>query len=132
MHEINVVPYVDVMLVLLVIFMVTAPFVAPGLVELPSVGRAPAAPAAPLEVVVREDGTLLVRARDTKGATLEERRVARSELAGIVAERQRREPELPVVIAADRNVRYEAVVQVLDELQKNAVRRVGLLVRPTP
>ncbi len=130
MHEINIVPYVDVMLVLLVIFMVTAPLVTPGLIELPSVSKAPLAPVAPLEVVVREDQSLVVRSRDAQGAAQAERRVARAELAKLVREHQAKNPEQPVLIAADKNVRYEAVLNVMDELQRQQVRRVGLLVRP--
>ena len=130
MYEINVVPYVDVMLVLLVIFMVTAPLVTPGIVELPSVSKASNAPVMPLEVVIKEDQSLLVRSRDAKGATTEEHRVARGELAKLIAERQQKNPEQPVLIAADKNVRYEAVLNVMDELQKHQVKRVGLLVKP--
>ena len=130
MHEINVVPYVDVTLVLLVIFMVTAPLVTPGVVELPSVSKAPIAPVAPLEVVIKEDQSLLLRSRDAKGGTTEERRVARGELAKLIRERQQKNPEQPVLIAADKSVRYEAVLNVMDELQRQQVRRVGLLVKP--
>ncbi|MGH8704523.1 MAG: protein TolR [Burkholderiales bacterium] len=130
MHEINIVPYVDVMLVLLVIFMVTAPLVTPGLIELPSVSKAPLAPVAPLEVVIREDQSLLVRSRDAKGGTQDERSVQRGELAKLIRERQAQNPDQPVLIAADKNVRYEAVLNVMDELQKQQVRRVGLLVKP--
>jgi biopolymer transport protein TolR len=130
MHEINIVPYVDVMLVLLVIFMVTAPLVTPGVVELPSVSKASNAPVAPLEVVIRESGALLLRSRDAKGALTEERRIARGDLARAIRERQARNPQQPVLIAADKDVRYEAVLQVMDELHKQQVRRVGLLVKP--
>jgi biopolymer transport protein TolR len=130
MHEINVVPYVDVMLVLLVIFMVTAPLITPGVVELPSVSKAPVAPVAPLEIVIREDQTVLLRSRDAKGVAQEERRVARGELAALVRDRQQKNPDQPVLIAADKNVRYEAVLSVMDELQRQQVRRVGLLVKP--
>jgi biopolymer transport protein TolR len=130
MHEINVVPYVDVMLVLLVIFMVTAPLVTPGVVELPSVSKASNAPVAPLEVVVRQDRTVILRSRDARGAVAEERRVARGELAKLVRERQAKTPDVPVLIAADKNVRYEAVLDVMDELQRSQVRRIGLLVKP--
>ena len=130
MHEINVVPYVDVMLVLLVIFMVTAPLVTPGVVELPSISKAPVAPVAPLEVVIKEDESLLLRSRDAKGGATEERRVARGELAKLIRERQQKNPEQPVLIAADKSVRYEAVLNVMDELQRQQVRRVGLLVKP--
>jgi biopolymer transport protein TolR len=130
MHEINVVPYVDVTLVLLVIFMVTAPLVTPGVVDLPSVSKASNAPVAPLEVVVRADRSLMIRARDAKGALLEERRIARGELARAIRERQAKSPNQPVVIAADKDVRYAAVLEVMDELQKQQVKRVGLLVKP--
>ena len=130
MHEINIVPYVDVMLVLLVIFMVTAPLVTPGVIDLPSVSKASNAPVAPLEVVIRESGALLLRSRDAKGALTEEKRIARGDLARAIRDRQAKNPQQPVVIAADKDVRYEAVLQVMDELQKQQVRRVGLLVKP--
>jgi len=130
MHEINVVPYIDVMLVLLIIFMVTAPLVTPGVIELPSVSKASSAPVAPLEVVIKEDRTVILRSRDSRGAVTEERRVARGEIARLVRERQAKTPDVPVLIAADKNVRYEAVLNVMDELQRSQVRRVGLLVKP--
>ena len=130
MHEINVVPYVDVMLVLLVIFMVTAPLVTPGVVELPSVSKAPVAPVAPLEVIIKEDLSVLLRSRDAKGGAGQERRVAKGELGKLIRELQKANPEQPVLIAADKNVRYEAVLNVMDELQKQQVRKVGLLVKP--
>ena len=128
MNQINVVPYIDVMLVLLVIFMVTAPLVNPGVVDLPSVGKAAQPPAAPLEVVIRGDGSLLLRDRDKGG---DERRVTNAELVSLLQKRQASNPEQPVVIAADKDVRYEAVMKVMDELQRASVKRVGLLVKPT-
>ena len=130
MHEINVVPYVDVTLVLLVIFMVTAPLVTPGVVDLPSVSKAPVAPVAPLEVVIKEDLSVVLRSRDGKGGATDERSVARGELGKLIKERQQANPDQPVLIAADKSVRYEAVLNVMDELQKQQVRRVGLLVKP--
>jgi len=130
MHEINVVPYVDVTLVLLVIFMVTAPLVTPGVVDLPSVSKASNAPVTPLEVVIRADRSIMIRARDAKGALAEERRVAHGDLARVIRERQAKNPDQPVVISADKDVRYQAVLEVMDELQKQQVRRVGLLVKP--
>jgi biopolymer transport protein TolR len=128
MNQINVVPYIDVMLVLLVIFMVTAPLVNPGVVDLPSVGKSSQPPAAPLEVSIRSDATLLLRDRSKGGA--EERRVTSAELISILRERQGSNPDQPVVIAGDKDVRYEAVLKVMDELQRANVRRVGLLVKP--
>jgi biopolymer transport protein TolR len=130
MHEINIVPYVDVMLVLLVIFMVTAPLITPGVVDLPSVSKAANAPATVLEVVIREDKSVVLRVRDAHGALAEERRVARGELARAIRERQAKNPDRPVLIAADKDVRYEAVLNVMDELQRQQVRRIGLLVQP--
>ena len=132
MNQINVVPYVDVMLVLLVIFMVTAPLMTPGVIDLPSVGKSAQPPAAPLEVVIRADTTLLLRERvgGEKGdGQMLERRVSNAELVGVLREKQTRNPDQPVVISADKNVRYEAVLKVMDELQRNSVRRVGLMVK---
>jgi len=130
MHDINIVPYVDVMLVLLVIFMVTAPLVTPGVIDLPSVAKSSNAPLAPLEVVIRQNRTMLLRVRDAHGALAEERPVGRAELARVIRERQGKNLDRPVLIAADKDVRYEAVLNVMDELQKQQVRRVGLLVQP--
>jgi biopolymer transport protein TolR len=130
MHEINVVPYVDVMLVLLVIFMVTAPLITPGVVDLPSIGKSSLAPVSPLEVIIREDASITLRSRDAKGAVHDERQVSKSELPAIIKSEQSKNPDRPVLIAGDRAVRYEAVLGVMDELQKQQVKRVGLLVKP--
>ena len=130
MNEINVVPYVDVMLVLLVIFMVTAPLLAPGLVELPSVAKSSQPPEAPLEVIIRTDQSMLLRER-VKGEGVD-RTVNMQQLVATVKERQRRSPDQAVVISADKDVRYEAVLKVMDELQRADVKRVGLMVKPAP
>lgn len=128
-NEINVVPYIDVMLVLLVIFMVTAPLVTPGVIELPSVGKSSQQPTiAPLEVVVRADGSMTVR--ETAKGQATEQKVSHSQLAAVVRDRQRRNPEQPVLIAGDKDVRYEMIMKVMDELQRQNVKRVGLLVKP--
>jgi len=134
MNQINVVPYVDVMLVLLVIFMVTAPLVTTGVVDLPSVGNSAQVPVAPLEVIIRADTSLMLRERvggqtGGGGGPTRERRVTTAELVGALRERQAKNPDQPVVIAADKDVRYEAVLKVMDELQKASIRRVGLLVK---
>jgi biopolymer transport protein TolR len=128
MNEINIVPYVDVMLVLLVIFMVTAPLVNPGVVDLPSVGKSSQVPATPLEVIVRRDQSLMLRERD-KGRS-DERAVSAAQLTAALQERQKKNPDQPVVISADKDVRYEAVLKVMDELQRHNIRRIGLLVKP--
>jgi biopolymer transport protein TolR len=128
MNEINVVPYVDVMLVLLVIFMVTAPLITPGLVELPSVAKSAQPPEAPLEVIIRTDQSMLLRER-VKGQGVD-RTVNMQQLIAGVREQQRRSPDQAVVISADKDVRYEAVLKVMDELQRADVKRVGLMVKP--
>ncbi len=125
-HEINVVPYIDVMLVLLVIFMVTAPMVTPTAIELPSVGKASAPPVEPLEIIVKADGALEMRDRHLGGATVS---VGRLELAERIREAQAKHPDQPVLIAGDKNVRYEAVLNVMDELQRAQVAKIGLLVQ---
>ena len=127
MNQINVVPYIDVMLVLLVIFMVTAPLMNPGQVELPSVGKSAQPPVAPLEVIVRADKTLMLRDRERSG---DERRISRDELIRVVRDRQAKNPDQPVVISADKSVRYEVVMDVMDLLQRSQVKRIGLLVQP--
>ena len=125
MHEINVVPYVDVMLVLLVIFMVTAPLVTPGVIELPSVGKASPPQIAPIEITIAEDRTVSLRERDKTGKVLSEKPVTRGELAKLI-----KDPKTPVLIAGDKNVKYEAVLQLMDELRSQGVERVGLQVKP--
>jgi biopolymer transport protein TolR len=126
-NQINVVPYIDVMLVLLVIFMVTAPLINPGQIELPSVGSRLSAPSSPMEVTLRTDATLWLADKDAGGAPV---RLSRDELVARIRAKQAKSPEQPVVIAADRNARYEDVLGVLDLLQRNGVKRVGLLARP--
>jgi biopolymer transport protein TolR len=123
-NQINVVPYIDVMLVLLVIFMVTAPLINPGVIELPSVGSQLAAPVAPLEISVRSDQSLWLR--EGTGSPV---RVSPDELVARIRDHQARTPDQAVVIAADRAVRYEEVIRVLDLLQQKGVRKVGLLLR---
>ena len=127
MNQINVVPYIDVMLVLLVIFMVTAPLMNPGQVELPSIGKSSNPPVAPLEVSIHSDQSLSLRDRS---GTASERKVSRDELVAAIRRLQAKNPEQAVVIAGDKDVRYEAVVDVMDMLQQSQVRKVGLLVKP--
>jgi biopolymer transport protein TolR len=127
MNQINVVPYIDVMLVLLVIFMVTAPLVNPGQIELPSVGKSSIPPIAPLEVSIRADETLWLRDR---AKSAEEVKVSRDQLLAAIKQKQQKFPEQAVVIAGDKNVKYELVLNVMDMLQQNQVKKVGLLARP--
>ena len=122
-NEINVVPYIDVMLVLLVIFMVTAPMITPGLIELPTVGQAAEVPAQPLEVQIDEKGALSLRSRSA-GSEFEP--VAADALIDTV--RSRITVETPVVIAADGKVPYEKVMEIMDKLRSSGITRLGLLV----
>ena len=127
MNQINVVPYIDVMLVLLVIFMVTAPLMNPGVVDLPSIGKTSAPPAQPIEITIREGGKLSMTDREVGAA---ERPVSRDELIALIKGKQAKKPDQPVVISADKDVKYEVVMQVMDLLQQNRVKRVGLLAKP--
>ena len=127
-NEINVVPYIDVMLVLLVIFMVAAPMMTTSSIDLPTVGKAPQAPVAPLEIAVKADESLSITDR---AGNSKEMHVSRSELKAMVLAAQEKNPEQPVLIAGDRSVKYEAVLSVMDELQRAEIKRVGLLVQNT-
>ena len=124
MNEINVVPYIDVMLVLLIIFMVTAPMINHGQIELPQIGKSLATPAVPLEVIIKADGSLTLRDRAKSSV---EQKVNQNQLIEAIKQKQAQNAEQPVVIAADKNVRYEEVIKVMDSLQQNQVQKVGLL-----
>jgi biopolymer transport protein TolR len=124
--QINVVPYIDVMLVLLVIFMITAPLMNPGQINLPSVGTSLAPPIAPLEVIIKKDASLALRDRSKSSLEME---VSRDELIKLIKEKQAHNAEQPVVISADKNVRYEEVIKVMDVLKQQKVQKVGLLVQ---
>ena len=132
-NEINMVPFIDVMLVLLIIFMVTAPMLTPSQIDLPSVGKADRQPDRFVQVIVDKDAALKVKdgAGNAKSAPVE--------LADLVERVQalQGQPEpgqatVPVVISADRNVKYESVVQVMDKLQRAGILRVGLSVQQNP
>jgi biopolymer transport protein TolR len=125
MNEINMVPFIDVMLVLLIIFMVSAPLITTGVVDLPTVGKAQQRASSVIEVVVGKDEKLRLRVDqqdDPLPLTLER-------LPARVREKQAGNADTPVVISADRNVKYESVVRVMDVLQKAGVKRVGLSVK---
>jgi biopolymer transport protein TolR len=127
MNEINMVPFIDVMLVLLIIFMVTAPLITTGVVDLPSVGRAAQRAPQVLEVIVGQDEKLQLRSVGENAQ--EPSPVALNQLAVRVRQAQAGNEDVPVVISADRQVRYESVVRVMDTLQRAGVKRVGLSVK---
>ena len=128
-NQMNVVPYIDVMLVLLVIFMVTAPLVAPGEIELPSVGSKLQPPVNPLRVRLNRDKSITLV--DQSSRSPHTSRVSLADLVDAVRSIQDGR-EQPVVIEADKSARYEDVIGVLDRLQRGGIRKVGLLARPLP
>ena len=125
MNEINMVPFIDVMLVLLIIFMVCAPLITTGLVDLPSVGKAKQRPDHVIELVVGTDEMLKLRLDGQEPS----QPVNLRNLAQRVRDAQGGKPDTPVVISADKSVKYEAVVKVMDTLQRAGVQRVGLSVK---
>ncbi|HSC97540.1 MAG TPA: biopolymer transporter ExbD [Casimicrobiaceae bacterium] len=128
-NQINVVPYIDVMLVLLVIFMVTAPLIAPGEIELPSVGSKLTPAVNALKIRLNPDKSIVLTDESVKD--FRPLRVSRDTLVQqVIAIQAGREQ--PVVIDADKGSRYEDVIAILDQLQQGGVKRVGLLARPTP
>lgn len=120
-NEINVVPYIDVMLVLLVIFMVATPMMQTGSVDLPSTGKASAVPDNPYRVIVKADGGIAVQ--DARG---KEKTVDRGRLNELLASELENNPELPVLVVGDKAARYDAVLEVLDQIKQQNVKRVGL------
>jgi biopolymer transport protein TolR len=123
-NEINMVPFIDVMLVLLIIFMVSAPLITTGLVDLPSVGKSRQQPEHVIHVIVGADEKLRFKVDKQ-----EDQATSLNRLAQQVKQAQAGNEQTPVVISADRNVKYEAVVKVMDLLQSNGVARVGLAVK---
>ena len=121
--EINMVPFIDVMLVLLIIFMVTAPLISPSVIDLPSVGRAAKQPDQVVQIVISKDESLTLKNQDKTT------RLALRDVASAVKKAQAGAANPAVVISADRSVKYEVVVKVMDTLQRAGVQRVGLSVQ---
>ena len=120
-NEINVVPYIDVMLVLLVIFMVATPMMQTGSVDLPSTGKSSAVPENPYRVMVKADGSIAVQ--DARG---KEKSIDRRQLNDLLATELEANPELPVLVVGDKAARYDAVLEVLDQIKLQNIKRVGL------
>jgi biopolymer transport protein TolR len=123
--EMNVVPYIDVMLVLLVIFMVTAPMLTQGVkVELPKAvtDNLPLKNHDPLIISIKEDGTYWL-----KQGNKDDRKVARDHLRTTLTDAMRATPDAPVLVNGDRRVSYGAVIALMANLQKAGVPNVGLL-----
>ena len=124
MNEINMVPFIDVMLVLLIIFMVTAPLITTGVVDLPSVGKSQQRPQGVIEVLIGADDKLRLRLDGGEPAPL-----TLAQLGTQVRAKQAGNADMPVVISADKNIKYDSVMSVMAALQKERVRRVGLSVK---
>ena len=128
--EINMVPFIDVMLVLLIIFMVTAPLITPSMIALPKVGKAASQPQNPVQILIDKDEAIQIKFKTN---------AVPSNVRNVVADIVRMEPAVkvtkvgeqavPVVISADKSIKYETVVKVMDGLQKAGVSRVGLSVQ---
>jgi biopolymer transport protein TolR len=121
MNQINVVPYIDVTLVLLVIFMVTAPMTNPGVVDLPKVGQALKKPQVP---------PLVLTVKLNQKIEFDNKPMPRDELLLAVRQALEKSPERSVVVAADKNVKYDDVIGVMDLLKQNKVDKIGLLLSP--
>ncbi|MBK6386474.1 MAG: ExbD/TolR family protein [Rhodoferax sp.] len=122
-NEINMVPFIDVMLVLLIIFMVTAPLITPSVINLPSVGKAARQPDQVIQIIIGKNESLELKLKDQ---TVQ---VRIGEIAAAVKKAQSDATNSAVVISADRNIKYETVVKVMDTLQRAGVQRVGLSVQ---
>jgi len=125
--EINMVPFIDVMLVLLIIFMVTAPLITPSMIALPKVGKAPSQPQNPVQIQISKDEKVQIKFKTAS---------VPSNVRNVAADIVKMEPAVkagaqavPVVISADKAIKYETVVQVMDNLNKAGVSRVGLSVQ---
>jgi biopolymer transport protein TolR len=122
--DINVVPYIDVMLVLLVIFMVTAPLVNPGVVNLPTVGGAKVQALPPVFITIGADEAITIRKEGEPAQT-----ISKLELGAFARSQAEKSAEQAVVLAADKSIKYEVVMDVMSRLKENGVKRVGLAVR---
>ena len=123
-NEINMVPFIDVMLVLLIIFMVTAPMLTPGMIDVPSVGKGKNMPKVIAQVIVGQDGALQWKTGDAT------RSINVREIGPAARDWQKNQPpDTPVIISADKGVQYDTVVKAMDALQKAGVQRVGLSVK---
>jgi biopolymer transport protein TolR len=123
------VPFIDVMLVLLIIFMVTAPLITTSVIDVPSVGKASSAPDGIIRIELKADHRIAM-SNSTKSddTTLE---VDASELGAKTLALQAGSENIPVIIFGDKSLAYEEVIKVLDSLQRQGVKRVGLSVQVT-
>jgi len=122
MNQINVVPYIDVMLVLLVIFMVTAPMVQPGTIDVPSAGVSASPPAEAMVLEIKADGAMSIRASSNAAP----RPLADREFQGVLEDALAKNPEQPFLVAASKELQYQKVIDVLEAARAAGVRRISL------
>ena len=132
MAEINMVPFIDVMLVLLIIFMVTAPLITPSMIDLPSVGKAAKQPDKIVQVIIGLNESIKIKTDNAPEQTINKDSLAESVKNAIQAPTNGSLANAAVVISADKNVKYETVVHVMDTLQRAGLPRIGLSVQLAP
>lgn len=128
MSEINVVPYIDVMLVLLIIFMITAPLLSQGIkIDLPQAASEPLPPNEKEPVIVSLDktGNFFINYGDDQ-----DKPIAANALVTRVSALLKYQPGIPVLVEGDTNVPYGKVVQVMSLLQRAGVPSVGMMTAP--
>ncbi len=128
-NDINMVPFIDVMLVLLIIFMVTAPLISPSVIDVPSVGKAAAQPDQVIEVLIDAKGKIELKSTGTTNTQIS---VNLSSLPQQVMQLQGGNANTPVVITADKGIKYDTVLGLMSDLQSAGVKRVSLLVQVQP
>ncbi|KAF3996088.1 biopolymer transporter ExbD [Glaciimonas immobilis] len=124
--EINVVPYIDVMMVLLVIFMVSAPMVNPNVINLPTAAKSVAPPTEYIEVALKANGdsSLRINGKKTGGSTAET--VGKSRLKATLQALHDDNPDMPMMISAEKDIKYDEVIQVISQAKLMGINRVGL------
>ena len=123
MNEINMVPFIDVMLVLLIIFMVTATVITPGAINVPSAGKSEKAPDKRIDVMIDAEGNLSL------GGEVKEKDITEKEAVAAIKNALADHPDMPVMIAADSELRYQQVITMMKQLREAGVQRVGLSVK---
>jgi biopolymer transport protein TolR len=127
--EINVVPYIDVMLVLLVIFMAAAPMVNPSVINLPTAGKSALPPPSYIQIALKPDEAATIGISGGSAATRQQTVSSRAELVRRLRELHAQNGELAIMIAADKNIKYDEVIQMVSEAKKIGFERVGLATR---
>jgi biopolymer transport protein TolR len=123
--EINVVPYIDVMLVLLIIFMVVPPANSPSVINLPSAEKSALPPDDYIQVVLKPNATLSIGVNG-KNSTAPRDMPDRTSLLRALRTVHAEHPEYPVMIAGDKESKYDDVIQLISEAKKMGINRVGL------